>query len=120
MNTTTTDTAEGIMLHGMDDTRHAGRIVLLAARAKEAAAELLSWVGTTYAERDGMAHKVWLDDVRRALGFADRALFGAYMVAAHRAGLLTLCRSDLPQYNPDAAAASEVLYLCASYHFIRL
>lgn len=71
--------------------------------------------------------KVFMCDVAAALG-ADLATCKAFMVAAHKAGLLTLARADLVEsMDPAKVAASEAWHMpggeargTADYHFVRV
>jgi hypothetical protein len=47
--------------------------------------------------------------------------FADYLVAAHRAGALVLARADLTSsMDPKVVASSEVQYLNAAFHFVRV
>jgi hypothetical protein len=67
-------------------------------------------------------NKVFISHVLRALGSKEdvEALKGR-VLEAHRARLLTLARADLVEaMDPRDVAESEVRYLHATFHFIRL
>lgn len=64
--------------------------------------------------------KMWICSVRDQMEMP-RAQFDAMLIAAHRASLLRLSRADLVEAMPyPMVRESEVSYLSATFHFIRI
>jgi hypothetical protein len=87
-----------------------------AAVLRAADAVVDGWFG----DRKVFVSAVW-DQLRRDPRWAERGLAGfkADLVAAHRAGELTLARADLvAAMDPALVAASEIAVDGASFHFV--
>lgn len=93
------------------------RLAIFARDVKAIAATLPSWTGA--APESGWGHKVYICDVHAAYAVLPVKAFKSFLVAAQRAGLLSLSRNDLPAAGDVAkAVASETCYLEARWHLV--
>lgn len=104
MKTTTNTTNPELMSFASD--------VALVARS------LHSWVGESFSP--GTTHKVLVADLLSFFG-GDATTVKAWLLAAHRAGLIEMVRADLPGLlDAGRVMASEITYMGSSLHFVRL